>query len=44
MKLSRWDGHVHSGLCPHGGTDTTQQRVERALALGLERITLAEHA
>lgn len=44
MRLGGWDGHVHSALCPHGERDATEARIERAVALGLERMTLAEHA
>jgi histidinol-phosphatase (PHP family) len=44
MPLPRWDGHVHTQFAPHGAPEPTEQFLERALALGFERVTLVEHA
>ena len=38
-----WDGHVHSGFCPHGSGEPTRSRIERAIELGFERISIIEH-
>jgi len=38
-----WDGHVHSGFCPHGSGEPTRAHIERACDLGLRRITIIEH-
>ena len=42
--LPRWDGHVHSEFAPHGTPGPTEAFLERAAALGFEKVTLAEHA
>jgi histidinol-phosphatase (PHP family) len=38
-----WDGHVHSGFCPHGSGESTRARIERAIELGFRRISIIEH-
>jgi histidinol-phosphatase (PHP family) len=37
------DGHIHSPYCPHGTEDSLELYVQKAIALGLEEITFAEH-
>ncbi len=38
------DGHIHSPYCPHGTTDSFEQYIMRAIALGFKEITFTEHA
>ena len=38
-----WDGHVHSGFCPHGSGHPTRDYVERAIRLGFRRVSILEH-
>ena len=38
------DGHIHTPFCPHGTNDSLVGYVERAIELGYEEITFAEHA
>ena len=38
-----WDGHVHSGWCPHGSGEPTRNSIERAIDLGFSKITIIEH-
>jgi len=44
LPLGAWDGHTHSGLCPHGSGEPTAGFVERAAALGIRRWSITEHA
>ncbi|QPC47242.1 histidinol-phosphatase HisJ [Mangrovibacillus cuniculi] len=38
------DGHIHTPFCPHGSKESLTAYVEKAIRLGLERITFTEHA
>ena len=38
-----WDGHVHSGLCPHGSGHSTDEFIEQALIEGFDRVSILEH-
>lgn len=44
LPFGSWDGHTHTRLCPHGSREATRGFVEAALARGLQRISLTEHA
>ncbi len=41
--IFEWDGHVHSGMCPHGSGEPTRAFVEQAVKLGFKRISIIEH-
>lgn len=38
-----WDGHVHSGFCPHGSGHSTDEFIEQALILGFDHVSILEH-
>ncbi|MCX6645054.1 MAG: histidinol-phosphatase HisJ [bacterium] len=38
-----WDGHVHTGFCPHGSGEPSRMYIERAIELGFRKISLIEH-
>ena len=41
---SKWDGHTHTELCPHGSGDKTATMIEKAIDLGFTDYSLTEHA
>lgn len=41
---SKWDGHTHTELCPHGSADKTATMIEKAIDLGFTDYSLTEHA
>lgn len=41
--FGRWDGHCHSAYSGHGSGEGCDAFAARALALGFERLTFAEH-
>lgn len=38
-----YDGHTHTGWCPHGSRRPLREYLDRALALGLRRYAVTEH-
>ena len=38
-----WDGHVHSGFCPHGSGASTREFIEASIDRGFRRISIIEH-
>ncbi|MDN6967312.1 histidinol-phosphatase HisJ [Oenococcus sp. UCMA 17063] len=38
------DGHTHTELCPHGSGEATEQMIQRAIQLGMQRYCITEHA
>ncbi|MDI4583985.1 histidinol-phosphatase HisJ [Oenococcus sp. UCMA 14587] len=38
------DGHTHTELCPHGSGESTEQMIQRAIQLGMQRYCITEHA
>lgn len=43
IPFDRWDGHCHTGFCPHGSGDPTERFVQAAVAQGFTHLTLTEH-
>lgn len=44
LPFGDWDGHTHTGFCPHGSGEPTAAFVERAADLAFARWSLTEHA
>ncbi len=38
-----WDGHIHSGFCPHGSGEPTRASIDRAIELGFRGVSIIEH-
>lgn len=38
------DGHIHSPYCPHGSSDSFEQYIYQAIALGYQEMSFTEHA
>ena len=38
------DGHTHTELCPHGSGEATEQMIQRAIQLGMQKYCITEHA